>query len=239
MGNNGGDVREVSISDIVRDEKVQPRFKMDPATVRKYAKAYKAGVDMPPIQLAQVGNVKILVDGWHRVAALESNGEHRVQALVTKAKRKELPWLAALANSKHGKPLKRGEIKEMFHPYMQAEKYLGEDGKPKSYRDIATELGGTYGYTTVRKWMLASYRRIANQYYSREVEEHISGGGDRPVEPEADFQDMAHEALNKALTLFRGVDNAYKRGELISRVEEMLLEMKGSGEWLPYEGPQF
>ncbi|MGO9535082.1 MAG: hypothetical protein ACLP2X_11530 [Syntrophobacteraceae bacterium] len=236
MGNNG-DVREVPIKDIVRDEKVQPRFKMDQATVRRYAKAYKAGVDMPPIQLAQVGNVKILFDGWHRVAALERNGEAMVKATVIKAKRKELPWLAAQANVAHGKPLKRGEIKEMFHPYMQAERYLGEDGKAKSYREIAKELGGTHGHTTVRKWMLASYRRIANQYYSREVEEHISGNPRPSVEPEASFMGDALEALSTALMLFKGIESPVERGELILRTKDVLQEMKTDDRG--YEEPPF
>ncbi|MGO9017322.1 MAG: hypothetical protein ACLQVJ_03130 [Syntrophobacteraceae bacterium] len=236
MSNNGGDVEEVRIADIVRDGKVQPRFKMDPATVRKYAKKYKNEVDMPPIKLAQVGKVLMLYDGWHRLEAQERNGAVWVKAQVIKVKRKELPWLAAQANTAHGKTLKRGEIKEMFHPYIKAEKYLGDDGRAKSYRDIVKELGGEYSLNAVRGWMQKEYPEIANQYYNREKAETITTG-DRPVEPEADFKDMAHKALNEALTLFRGVGSARERGELIYRVEEVLQEMKDSEEWLPYEEP--
>lgn len=59
--------------------------------------------------VAMVGGVPLVVDGWHRVAALRHIGRGRVEAEVVEASRDEALVLAMMANLRHGLPLKPRE----------------------------------------------------------------------------------------------------------------------------------
>ena len=56
--------QRVALRDILRDNALQVRTRVDPRTVRHYAEAMQAGAEFPPIKLARIDNSLYLVDGW-------------------------------------------------------------------------------------------------------------------------------------------------------------------------------
>jgi hypothetical protein len=155
-------VRTVAIADLVCDEAMQVRVKLDEATIKGYAAKYRAGVDMAPIKVAVVEGVPLLVDDWHRLAALKSNGSTTAQAIVIEGvTRADAEWMAAQANVTHGLPLKPKEVRNVFRAYIRARKHLKGRGKTKSYRDIAEELGTGTSFNTVNRWMKKDFPDIA------------------------------------------------------------------------------
>jgi hypothetical protein len=115
---------------------------------------------MPPIKVALIEDARVVVDGWHRLAALEKIGRYEVEGEIVKATAREALWLAAQANLEHGLPLKSPEIRAAFRAYIRAQQHRGPRGNLKSYRQIAQELGGVRRYTTIRNWMKKDFRKI-------------------------------------------------------------------------------
>ncbi len=139
----------ISIKRIVRDYRYQVREKLDPHTVTKYIGIYAKGNEMDAARIVKAGTKLTLVDGWHRVAAQERIGRKKVKARVIEGTEKEARWMAAAANLHHGLPLKRAEMRNVFRAYVEAGQYKEANGKLKSYRQIATEIGGVISHTSV------------------------------------------------------------------------------------------
>jgi ParB-like chromosome segregation protein Spo0J len=72
----------VLISTLLRDPRFQVRKKLDAHTVSRYASAFSSGRPMPPIKVARIEGALVVVDGWHRLAALERIGRHEVEAEI-------------------------------------------------------------------------------------------------------------------------------------------------------------
>ena len=70
--------RAIDISKVVRDPEIFPRGSVDQEAVMRYRDAYELGEELPAIILEQGTNR--LLDGWHRVAALEETGADKVRA---------------------------------------------------------------------------------------------------------------------------------------------------------------
>lgn len=210
------EVITVLLRDVVRDAGFQVRAKIDTATVDRYARLYRGGTPMPPVQIARVGSALILVDGWHRVAAQELNRVTRIEAVVTDATEAEARWLAADANTKHGLPLKAPEIRKVFKAYVRAKRYRRRPGDgyspAKSYRDIARELGGYVTHTTVRNWMRADYPSIAAKMAKGDPESFESAVPTRFVR--SVLAESARRHLEEAAAAGRGVHDEGERGEL-------------------------
>ena len=151
----------VSISEIVRDDLLQVRKKLDRATVNKYAEQMLAGAAFPPVTVARINGELFLLDGWHRMSAAECIEAREIDAVVTNMSRQDAIWEAARANLTHGLPLKKTEQREVFRAYVRSGRH-NHGGKYKSYREIAKELGGLAQYTTIRSWMEKDFRRVFN-----------------------------------------------------------------------------
>jgi hypothetical protein len=206
------DIKKVSIKDILKDSRFQVRLKLDESIVGRYLAVYKSGHPMPPIKLAQVNGTLLLVDGWHRLAALEQLNESRtIDAEIIEATEREAFWLAAEANLQHGLPLKTVEIREAFRVYIKAKKHRNEHGSLKSYRQIAQELGGLKHYGTIRNWMINDFPRIAAQYGPEEAPSGKGGLMDNRTRT-GSFEGTARDALSTAITAFRGITEPTFRG---------------------------
>ena len=114
----------MAISRLVRDPSYQVRQRVDEATVARYANILAEGVAMPPIRVASVNGVLVLVDGWHRVAAHDRRGLREIEAEVIKATASEAQWMAAAANLSHGLPLRRAEIRTAFQALIRARQHI-------------------------------------------------------------------------------------------------------------------
>ena len=227
-----GAVRTVAIAELVRDEDLQVRTKLDEATIRAYAGKYKAGVDMAPVKVAVVGGVPLVVDGWHRLAALESIGSPTAPAIVIEGMtRADAEWMAAKANVAHGLPLKAKEVQNVFRAYIRARKHIKGRGKLKTYREIAEELGTGNSFNTVRRWMIRDYPDIAKRMGG--AEDFKGKGGLKEIDNEARYLGLATKAVDQAVAAARGLTSEEARGVLIAELEAAIGAVKAAGPWVP------
>ena len=116
----------VPISDLLRDHQFQIRHKLDLGVVARYTSVIRSGIAMPPVKVAMLKGMPVLVDGWHRVAALEKAEQHTVEAEIIEVESvDEARFLAGCANLEHGLRLKGPEVKETFRAYIRAGLYRG------------------------------------------------------------------------------------------------------------------
>lgn len=223
----------LSIADVVRDRRLQVRTRMNRGKVQEYARAMVAGVEFEPVTVADVKGVLYLTDGWHRVAALEANGEAEVTAEVHAMTWAEAQMAAFTANLKHGLPLKASEKREVFRRYMKAGLWRNAKGRPKSSREIAGDLSGIMTHTTVLNRIRADFPRLA-RHWTGEGPEGAAMGGLR--EAEGDTPDALEETrgrLREALALSRGVTCPEERGELLDELERLRQEVEAARPWTP------
>jgi len=241
MEGGAAEVKSVAIGELVLRPEFQVRRKLDAGTIKRYAAVMQSGQEMPPITVAVVEGVSILVDGWHRVQAMKSLGRDITLAvLVEGCDEAQVRWLAAQANLTHGLPLKSGEVREVFRAYVRAGKcWKGARGRSqsKSYREIAKDLGGLRTYGTIRTWMKKDFPRVFRRMSDSD---NLFGmnGGDHPLPP-IDYLGPAKEALQEALALARGVTDPRERGELIALAEVTVQALKDAAPWTPEEPADF
>jgi hypothetical protein len=215
---------------------VQPRTKTDRATVKRYAQAMANGTDFPPILVANLKGVLILLDGFHRVAAMTSLNMDQTPAEVHEvATLEEARWLAAKANLTHGLPLKARDRRAVFRAYVGASQHRkgGPRGVLKSYREMAADLGGVH-YTTLRNWTRCDFPSV---FAAIGGDTNVGLGGlPEPEPPGRLFAREASEALDKALAALAGVTEPEDRGWLLTKVEALkeALEDAGVKEELPF-----
>ncbi|WP_114679319.1 helix-turn-helix domain-containing protein, partial [Desulfotruncus alcoholivorax] len=136
------------ISDVVIDETIYPRADFDPDTVERYREAMTAGAIFPPIAITQDNR---LLDGRHRLEAYKLVGTAEIEVKIEEPA--DPAARAVELNLRHGKPLTRGEMKEL------ARRWYGT----KPVIEIAKTLGITR--QTVQNWVsdLAAEREEARE----------------------------------------------------------------------------
>ena len=221
---NGNSITSVRISDIALQADFQVRNKLDSGIIKRYAMAYKQGQDLPPLKVAKIGKALVLVDGWHRMGALKRNELAFVEVeIISCRSERDAMWLAAKANLQHGLPLKARELRPVFRAYIRSRQHCPSKGCLKSYRDIASDLGGIVSHATIRNWMRRDFPSIFRRMGDHEELPHGKGGiEDVKI---TTMKDTTIEHLGMAFAAFRGVESAEDRQELAQEVERMLLEM--------------
>lgn len=229
--------QRVNLSDILQHPEFQIRrdVEPDPATVRRYATAYKAGEELPPVTLVRHNGALVLADGWHRVAALRSIDQHQVSAVVLPAARlEEVRWIGAEKNLTHGRPLKASEFAEVFKAYIRARRH--RDGKRfKSYREIAAELHNVKSHNTIRNWMRRYFPRIAGAMGGDDDFKGKGGLDDRSHDFEDSLYRDAAEALQYITKAVEALSSETRRGDLVLALELALARLKAK----PYDLPMF
>lgn len=234
--------RTLRVDALVLDKTMQARSKLNEATVADYARVYQDGEGLPPITVAMVDGVPLVVDGWHRVAALRHIGRDRVEAEVVEASKAEALYLAMMANLRHGLPLRQREknkaLRRALGAYLRARKHLKGQGQCRSLREITADLGNHVSHNTVRKWLWEDHPRLAERWWGHDP--LPSPGGDGPPQKPQVFSpgNTCADSISNALAAFQGVHNPVERGELIARMEEALEKMKEGGDWEVYS-PDF
>ncbi|MBR0670126.1 ParB/RepB/Spo0J family partition protein [Neoroseomonas soli] len=231
--------RELSISDLLRDQRYQIRAKTDEAAVRRYANALRSGAEMPPVRVAIVDGVPVLVDGHHRVAAHVSIGRSTVMAVIVTAPASEARWLAAQANLEHGLPLKPREAREAFRAFIRARKHVLKGRRRlMSLRDIAKALSGAATHMSIHRWMKKDFPKLSKEY----------GGGPGPTSnepPAPESQQQVHftdamKAVAQVQITGRAIRDPELRGRLIAAIEDGLKIVREVGPWtLPEMSPDF
>ena len=219
--------QRVPIHDILRDDSLQVRQRVDPRTVHKYAEAMRADAEFPPVTLAHIDGSLYLVDGWHRVAAALANNQYLIWADVSEMTFDEARWYAAKANTEHGLPLKSKEVREVFRAFIETDQHV-QGQRLMPYREIAKRIGKPF--STTRNWMKADYPRLFEQY-----QQMANGAPD-----DADFDreaKMMERRLTKAEAAIHNVRNTGRTldpenlGKLIFTLRQILSDL----ETKPYE----
>lgn len=92
----------LKIKDIRRDPALQPRAALSEDVAQDYADDMKAGKVFPPGLVYDDGDVRWLVDGWHRVRAVEINQGTEFEFVVRKGNRRDALQHSLGINDKHG-----------------------------------------------------------------------------------------------------------------------------------------
>ncbi len=226
----------MALSDILADDKLQVRRKLDAGAVAKYVSVYKAGGTMPPLRIAKLpSGALVLLDGWHRKAALEALGHAKATVEIVETTEREARWEAARANLTHGVPLRRSEYVEVFRAYVHARQHIDKRGRFKSYRDIAQEIGGTRSYTTVRNWMIRYFPKIAAKMGGTDLE-GLGGLTDLDApHPEAELLEAGRRGAANAAAAARAMRDPDLRGRIVAELTEALRIAREAG---PYKIPE-
>lgn len=218
-------ITTVNLKDIVLQARFQVRAKLDLGIVKRYASAYKQGEELPPLIVAKVNKALVLVDGWHRLGALRSLGSMLVDVeIVECASERDALWLAAKANLTHGLPLKAKEVRHVFRAYVHSRQHYASKGRLKSYRDIASDLGGVVSYNTIRNWMQKDYPRVFKAMGGND--EPPAGNGGLIGQEVVTMSETSKEHLGIAYAAFRGIADSDERDEVIREAEEVLKAMR-------------
>lgn len=129
----------IPIAQLVLDHSFQVRTKLNGQAIAKYKEAYLLKGQLPPIRAAEIDGMMILVDGWHRVTALQQLGWLQVDVQIEPMSSKaDAKWAASIANVTHGVPLSKEDEMNVFKNYImvngshndQGERMIGEWLKP-------------------------------------------------------------------------------------------------------------
>lgn len=183
------DLRELPVDDLVLDENLNLRDRLDGETVERYDEAWDR---LPPVTVFEVEGRWLLTDGFHRHASALRRDRRTIAAEVHVGTFADALDHAALANLMHGLPLTRGERRRVVETRLR----LHPDW---SDRRLAEEMGvGRELIARVRKDLVgaghipASVARVGadgKTYPSaglpRDPNEHLprdkaSGGQDDP-----------------------------------------------------------
>jgi ParB-like chromosome segregation protein Spo0J len=97
---------KLAIADIIVDPAIQIREGNDEDTVQRYMESFDS---LPPVDVFDTEDGWLLADGFHRTAAGERLGRTEIEVATHEGTRAEAAVFAALANTRHGKPLSRAE----------------------------------------------------------------------------------------------------------------------------------
>ncbi|WP_394561819.1 ParB/RepB/Spo0J family partition protein [Aquipseudomonas alcaligenes] len=214
----------ITLAQLVRSEEFQVRSRLCTKTVNRYASAIKAGADMPPLQVALVDGVHILVDGFHRAAAYEALGYDEVDVSVIEATRDNALWMAAEANTRHGLPLTGKEHREVFRVYIRTGQHL-KGKRRKSYREMQDDLKKPH--TTLRNWTEQDFPGL---FRAMGGDNRSADGGlpDRPAPPPAGAQGPL-KALEDVRQAYQQTTCPEARQAIRERFQEYALAIVGEG----------
>src|SRR5580698_10313394 len=104
----------LAISQIRRDGYTQGRIFLNPAVVTEYANLMRAGCQFPPIRVWFDHVNYWLSDGFHRVAAAESNGTAEIFTEVFDGTLEAARWDSYCSNTTHGLRRSKADIDSLI-----------------------------------------------------------------------------------------------------------------------------
>jgi hypothetical protein len=223
----------VKIEDIIEEASFQSTNRFEMSTAKEYATKYKAGEDMPPVELALVKGKLVLIDGAHRKAAQKLNGEYQIKAIVTPMTLAEAAIAALKANTTNGKQLTLNQRREKVQRLYELKLYKDEYGNPRSFQAMAKLINNVYSDDSIANWIKKYHPRTyswidTNLPHRKRKREYtgplgLGGGGAHKVNIQLKG---AKEHLNNAELAFFSVQNESERTGIIREAEEMLKRME-------------
>jgi hypothetical protein len=135
--------------------------------------------------------------------------------------------MAAEANLTHGMPLKNKELKEAFRAYVSTRQHR-KGQRFRSYREIASDLGGVKAHTTVRNWMKKMFPSVFRAMGGWEEEDEDTDP-DLSTTKQCTAFGLAMDALDQLRAAACGVGDPEERGDVIATTTEVLEEIKQGG----------
>jgi len=113
-------IKELEIKDIEVDIKYQARVAMSLDLIQEYQERIEQGDEFPAIELFEVENRYILVDGFHRLSAYKKLNQAKVKAkIVTKKSERDALLYTTTANSNNGLRRSREDIKKAIKTLLE------------------------------------------------------------------------------------------------------------------------
>ena len=113
--------RKIPLGMIDLDPDLQPRAKIDKATVERYAEALREGVGLPPVVLVFDGEKFWLGDGFHRTNAHEEAGIEEIDAVIHSGSKLDAVRISLRANAEHGRPRTEKDLDRAYQKAVQFE----------------------------------------------------------------------------------------------------------------------
>lgn len=137
------DAVTIKLKDIIIDEDLtQVREKTCSNTIKDYATQMQNGTSFPPLKVGRLNHSLYLIDGFHRVKALQELGITEASAYIEPIHSiDEARWRACEENMKNGLPLTAKEKQKALERYIEAEMHIREDKTFKSFGEITREVG--------------------------------------------------------------------------------------------------
>jgi len=160
----------VSFAEFTAATLMQVRQETKDWKVRDYVVKMTCGEDLGPVKIARLPDgALVLIDGFHRVKAIQKLNGNSVQAIISDvASVAEARIEAGLANLTHGLELNKLEKRGVFRAYIHAKYHILPGDKLQSYRNISKGLKGMQHFTTIRNWMIADFPKLAIRIASQE-----------------------------------------------------------------------
>lgn len=137
------DAVTVKLTDIIIDEDLtQVREKTRSNTIKDYATQMQNGTTFPPLKVGRLNHSLYLIDGFHRVKALQELGITEASVIIDPIHSlAEARWRAYEENGKNGLPLTAKEKQKALERYIEAGMHIREDKTFKSFGEITREVG--------------------------------------------------------------------------------------------------
>lgn len=217
---------ELRIGEVREDARFQLRANgTERPHVRKLQRVLRAGQDLPPIRVAQIGAALYVVDGFHRLEAHGLEKRKTVGAIVCRMGLAEALEEAEKANTEHGLNLSREDKQLRWNRYVEAGRHLAGRGTARSIRAIERELHGVVGRETIRKRLRAMELELS------EEDDQQPWQGDTEEDLQAERAEEAEASLRRFGELFPTLEEETQR-KLLGEARELVdrLELTGQPE---------
>lgn len=195
------------------------RRQLDQPTVRAYGLCLLSAVTLPPVLVARVKGVPMLVDGHHRLAAAQDYGHRTIQARAFEGTLEQATIAAAMANLAHGLPLNRSERQHAMENALRAG-WHHQGGGVLALAEIAQAFG--VGISDAEGWI----RRRAPKLYRMDFATRPTPSAP-PAEAPRDPFSLALELLEAARQVAAGIQQADQREKLAEAGRALVDGLRG------------
>lgn len=146
---------EIEVNEVIVDHRLQPRSQQNFQTVIRYRETLEDGGSFPPITVARIDGLLLLVDGFHRLQAHRGAGKRTIEAVILEGLTREDAFFeAVIANTQHGIGLSKDEKRAAFGRYIKAKRHiLKGTGRVKSLRMIQADFRGGLSRGAIHKYL--------------------------------------------------------------------------------------
>ena len=113
---------KLNISEITIDKDFQIRAEIDNPTVQKYVELLSENVRFPPLDVWETDGKYILIDGFHRIAAMKEAGYVECEVSVYSGTKTQAMVQAARSNRSHGRPLTASDLRSTIAKLIECDR---------------------------------------------------------------------------------------------------------------------